>query len=251
MYGSGCLNKHLFLLLLATQALADELIVGKICPVTTENNALGILAFSQPWYHDGGGRAHYQARDDATGIGVEIHFFPNDTGALAGSNLARCDRYRLLQIRQSNALPLSSQAQWQLDIPANLQQPFYDQPPLEHGYGTHQTPIDNRDKPWSNRPMRASNVAIYDTPYVSDRYGTNGRDIVVSFETCVICQRAQSFDRLLSCGTWGFTREYVDINVWAEPELHQMQCLAKPSGQFEATLNDSPLMDYEYWLDWR
>ncbi|WP_157534177.1 hypothetical protein [Moritella sp. JT01] len=38
------------------------------------------MAFSQHWYHNGSDNAAYQARDNATGVGIEIHFLTNDKG---------------------------------------------------------------------------------------------------------------------------------------------------------------------------
>lgn len=100
--------------------------------------------------------------------------------------------------------------------------------------------------------MRASTVAIYDTPYVSDGYGIEGEDIKVKFETCVVCQRDQGYDLLLSCSTWGFTREYMGgMTGWTEPEFIPVQCAAWPSEQYQFALDNSDRLQYQYWLDWR
>ena len=236
---------------------ANELILNKVCPVTSPstkppNDSVGILAFSQHWYHDGGDNAAYQARDNATGVGIEIHFFTNNKGVIQGQNIADCQRYRIIQLRQTNIKTLINELPIQIDIPDTFILPFYDNHTLEHGHGMHKTPKDNRDKPWEESIMRASSVAIYDTPYVSDAYGSEGEDIQVMFETCVVCQREQQYDQLLSCGSWGFSRDYMGgMTGWAEPEFIPVQCAAQPSQQYLTTLDNSERIDYRYWLDWR
>ena len=140
----------------------------------------------------------------------------------------------------------------QLDIPTQFELPFYDDQPLEFGRGSHLTPIDSQDKPWLAQHSRASSVAIYDTPYVSDYYGKEGENIRVKFETCVLCQREEGYDQLLSCGNWGFEREYMDsMTGWSEPEFIPVQCQTKASSRYLSTLDNDPQIDYQYWLDWR
>lgn len=236
----------------STKPEESELLVGKVCPVTQSGVPLGILVFSHPWYHSGRTQASYQARDNATGVGVEIHFIANNKGFIPGENIAKCERYRMIQTRGSNALLEPTELPLQIDVPDQFQRPFYDNAPLEHGRGTHPTPTDNQDKPWSARPMRASTVAIYDTPYISDAYGVEGEDIVVKFETCVVCQRDLGYDQLLSCGTWGFSRDYMGgMTGWSEPEFIPVQCAAQPSERYQLTLDSSDRLQYQYWLDWR
>jgi len=235
----------------------NELLVGAVCPVNSTtsgiaNKSMGILAFSQHWFHDGGSNASYQARDNATGVGIEIHFLANDNGFIKGKNVADCQQYRIIQLRQTNIKHLINELPVQIDIPDTFTLPFYDNHTLEHGHGMHQTPKDNQDKPWTKPVMRASSVAIYDTPYVSDAYGTEGEDIQVTFETCVVCQREQQYDQLLSCGTWGFRRDYLGgMTGWTEPEFIPVQCATQPSPQYLTTLDNSARIDYDYWLDWR
>ncbi|NQZ92094.1 MAG: hypothetical protein HRT97_07095 [Moritella sp.] len=245
-------------LLSANERVPDnELLLNKVCPVSSPMPSLtqasiGILAFSQHWYHDGGDNAAYQARDNATGVGIEIHFLANDNGFVKGRNVANCQRYRIIQLRQTNIKNLVNELPVQIDIPNTFSLPFYDNHTLEHGHGMHKTPKDNQDKPWAQSVMRASSVAIYDTPYVSDAYGTEGEDIRVTFETCVVCQREQGFDQLLSCGSWGFQRDYMGgMTGWAEPEFIPVQCSVKPSDQYLTTLDNAERIDYRYWLDWR
>lgn len=237
------------------QALADTLTVGKSCPVFSQSaspSQVGILAFSQPWYHSGRTDARYVAGDNATGIGLEIHFFANTQGTVKGLNKAACNRYRLLQIRKTTAQLFEGEKAIQIDIPDEAYTPFYDNSPMEHGYGTHQTPMDDLDKPWSGRPVRASTVAIYDTPYVSDSYGVEGQHIRTEFETCVICERDMGYDSLLSCGTWGYQRDYLNEETgWTEPEIIPVECLQKPSDRFRQTLESSNQVAYHYWLQWR
>lgn len=245
-------------LLSANERVPDnELLLNKVCPVSSPTPSLtqesiGILAFSQHWYHDGGDNAAYQARDNATGVGIEIHFLANDNGFVKGRNVENCQRYRIIQLRQTNIKNLVNELPVQIDIPNTFSLPFYDNHTLEHGHGMHKTPKDNQDKPWAQSVMRASSVAIYDTPYVSDAYGTEGEDIRVTFETCVVCQREQGYDQLLSCGSWGFQRDYMGgMTGWAEPEFIPVQCSVKPSDLYLTTLDNTERIDYRYWLDWR
>lgn len=229
-----------------------DLLLGKVCPVFWQQTELGILAFSQPWYHNGGTQASYQARDDATGVGLEIHFLANNNGHTSKDNRAQCHRYRVVQTRYSTALHGKNTAPLQLDIPSHFELPFYDNQPLEFGRGSHLTPNDDRDKPWLQRHSRASSVAIYDTPYVSDYYGKEGANIRVEFETCVLCQRDDGYDLLLSCGKWGFEREYMDtMTGWSEPEFIAVQCHNQASSAYLSTLDSDDKIDYQYWLDWR
>lgn len=237
-----------------TAAPDDSLLVGKTCPVVTgdDGKQLGILVFSQPWYHSSRGDARYIASDNATGIGLEIHFFANTEGQIRGRNKVRCDHYRILQIRKTSARLFQGEKAVQIDIPDSAFSPFYDNAPMEHGYGTHSTPSDSSDKPWDGRPVRASTVAIYDTPYVSDSFGIEGQHIRTEFETCVVCERDQAFDSLLSCGSWGYQRDYLDEQTgWTEPELLPIECLNTPSQRFTSTLEQTNRVQYSFWLDWR
>ncbi len=234
------------------QATAEELLVGKVCPVMYQNENVGILVFSREWYHSSRDHAAYVPSDNATGVGLEIHLFANDTGAVEGQNLARCDRYRLLQVRSTNARLFDGESAVQVDVPDGFDNPFYDNAPLEHGYGVHSAPADDRDKPWQGRPQRASTVAIYDTPYVSDNYGVDGRNIDVMFETCVVCERDDQYDAVLACGNWGYRRDYMGgMTGWAEPEFLGVTCQQEPSQQFYQTLDRSHRIDYSYWIEWR
>lgn len=231
---------------------AAELEVGKVCPVKFQQRDLGILVFSRAWYHSGRTQAAYQASDNATGVGLEIHLFTSPEGQLSGTNQAQCDRYRMLQVRTTNTKLDPGERASQIDVPPHFNHPFYDSPPLEHGYGVHQTPEDHQDKPWQGRPVRASTVSIYDTPYVSDSYGKDGEDIRVRFETCVVCSRESQYDSLLSCGRWGYTREFMGgMTGWAEPEFTGVQCLLDPSDSFKTTLDESARLEYSFWLNWR
>lgn len=243
----------LFISILPNGLSADELQINKVCPVSFPNSeSLGILVLSDFWFHSGRDNASYIATDNATGIGVEIHFFSNHEGHLKTQNIAQCDKYRFLQVRETNSLLNAGELPVQIDTPAFFQQPFYDSSPLEFGYNTHFTPTDNSDKPWGARNTRASTVAIYDTPYVSDAYGVEGQHIQVNFETCVICQRKQGFDQLLSCATWGYQREYLNAETgWTEPDIIKPHCLLQASEQFKKTLEESAAIEYRYWLDWR
>ncbi len=232
--------------------IAQDLLVGKSCPVSYKKRQVGTLVFSREWYHSSRSDAHYTPGDNATGIGLEIHFFSNDVGDIRILNLPNCDRYRMLQIRKSNARMLPGEHLSQIDVPDQFTAPFYDHSPLEHGRGVHLTPDDTRDKPWSGRPVRASTVSIYDTPYVSDAWGREGHNINISFETCVVCQRNHRYDELLSCGTWGYQRHYMGgMTGWAEPEFVPPKCLSTPSKGFQQTLNDSNRIEYSYWINWR
>jgi hypothetical protein len=58
---------------LSNPLLGDELNVGKVCPVTQQQTVLGHLVLSTPWYHDSSGNAAYIARDNAIGVGIDIH----------------------------------------------------------------------------------------------------------------------------------------------------------------------------------
>lgn len=237
---------------LSAHSMAEDLLVGKSCPVTYKERSVGILVFSREWYHTSRSDAHYTPGDNATGIGLEIHFFSNDLGDTRILNLPDCDRYRMLQIRSSNARMLPGEHLSQVDVPDQFITPFYDHSPLEHGHGVHLAPADDRDKPWSGRPVRASTVSIYDSPYVSDAWGREGHDITIRFETCVVCQRDRRFDQLLSCGTWGYQRHYMGgMTGWAEPEFIPPKCLSTPTKGFQQTLNDSNRIDYSYWINWR
>jgi len=231
---------------------AEELLVGKACPVSYKKENIGILVFSKEWYHSSRDNASYIPRDNATGIGLEIHLFASKHGHLRGSNLAQCSRYRLLQIRSTTARLFDGEQAVQIDIPDGFNDPFYDNSPLEHGYGSHMTPIDDRDKPWQGQHSRTSTVAIYDTPYVSDAYGIEGENIDVTFETCVVCERELSYDTILACGTWGYTREYMGGQTgWAEPEFAGVQCNDEPSETFQQILDGSNRVDYSFWINWR
>lgn len=233
-------------------ATAEELKVGKTCPVTFKQSPIGKLIFSKEWYHSSRSDARYLPGDNATGVGLEIHLKNNFSGKVEGLNLADCDRYRLLQIRKSNARLHRGESTLQIDIPDEFLNPFYDNAPLEHGYGLHRTPKDDSDKPWKGRPYRDSTVSIYDTPYVSDAYGFDGQHITVEFETCAVCERDHLYDAVLSCGTWGYQREYMGgMTGWAEPEFKAVQCAPQASKAFENTINGSNRVDYSYWIHWR
>ena len=230
----------------------QELWVAKACPVNYQNESIGILVFSKEWYHNGRQDASYEAFDNATGVGVEIHFFNNSHGALKQQNPIQCDRYRLLQVRNANLRLDDGSMPIQIDVPDQFDEPFYDNNPLEHGYGTHLSPADLADKPWPVRPVRASTVALYDTPYASDYYGIEGQPISVVFETCVVCQREDRYDSLLACGIWGYQRDYMGGYVgWSEPEYIGPQCLNEPSQVFKDTLDHQEKFNYRYWLHWR
>jgi len=231
---------------------AEELLVGKTCPVTFKDRPIGFLVFSREWYHTSRSNAAYIPGDNATGVGLEIHFFSNDIGDTQILNLPNCDRYRILQVRHSNARLLPGERVSQIDVPDQFLDPFYDNAPLEHGRGVHLAPADDSDKPWQGQPVRAATVSIYDTPYVSDAWGTEGADIDIRFETCVVCERNQGYDALLSCGQWGYQRAYMGgMTDWSEPEFQPVQCLAKPSELFKAILDNSNRIEYSYWLHWR
>ena len=85
--------KHIFgfiaALFMLLPAYSDELVIGKVCPIEFADNSLGILAFSQPWFHDGMQSAAYQPRDNDIGVGLEIHFFANAIGNIKKANLVR------------------------------------------------------------------------------------------------------------------------------------------------------------------
>ncbi|MGY5452362.1 hypothetical protein ACVFI8_15690 [Agarivorans sp. MS3-6] len=238
--------------LLGHSASAEDLLVGKVCPVTYQQQNVGILVFSKAWYHSGRQQASYIARDNATGVGIEIHLFANTDGELDLDNKAQCSQYRILQVRTTNRRLLDGEQRSQVDAPKQLLEPFYDAAPLEHGYGVHDTPEDNRDKPWQGRPKRSSTLAIYDTPFVSDALGKEGQDIQVEFETCVVCQRDVGYDSILSCGRWGYVREFLDENTgWAEPEFNGTECLNTPTESYQETVNLAEDFQYSYWLNWR
>lgn len=212
-------------MLLPFAVYSQELWVGKACPVTFEQESLGILVISQPWFHTSRSNAAYIASDNATGIGVEIHFFANAKGDTRHQNIANCQQYRIVQARQTTARLFAGEKALQLDLPEAAKAPFYDAEAREFGRGSHQTPIDDSDKPWQGRINRASTVAIYDTPYVSDSYGQEGQDISVLFETCVVCQREASASSLLSCLHWGYQREFIGGQTgWTEPEALSARC---------------------------
>lgn len=236
---------------LSNPLLADELNVGKVCPVTQQQTVLGHLVLSTPWYHDGSGHAAYIARDNAIGVGIEIHFFSNKSGDVRHNNLAQCDQYRLLQVRFTNSKILPRQTKFAIDVPDSQPSPFYDDGLLEHGRGSHFTPVDNSDKPWLDRHSRASTVGLYDTPYLSDWFGIPGKDINVEFETCVVCEKTTQRDSVLSCGRWGFSRDYVnEMDGWAEPQATPLQCMIQPTTRFINTVNDSHQFDYQNIIDW-
>ena len=238
--------------ILVNDAKASELEVGKVCPVAYRDNVVGNLIVSTPWYHSSRLEAAYVAMDNATGIGVEIHFFTNVDGDTRYRNIAECDRFRLLQTRQSNARLMTGEKAVQLDIPNQFNTPFSDNAPLEHGRGSHLTPYDDKDKPWFGRVGRASTVALYDTPYVSDGYGVEGDDITIQFQTCVVCERDVGFDNVLSCVDWGYSREYMGgMTGWAEPDLLPMQCHLRAPETLEETLESAHQVSYQYWLNWR
>ncbi len=240
-----------FMTLVCHRLLADELVLSKVCPVMFESQQIGILTLSIPWFHNGREQASYTALDDATGIGIEIHYFNNKLG-VEQQQLGFCQHYRLLQVRESNAILNSDESQIQIDVPSIFSEPFYDNAPLEFGRGTHLTPIDANDKPWQGRVVRSSTVALYDTPYISDAYGVEGQDIVVNFETCLVCQNDNDIDYLLSCARWGYVREYMGgMTGWSEPEVLPSTCQIKPSPQFVNTLEQDTKHDYLYWFSWR
>lgn len=247
------MHNLLALFILSYSFFANGLEVSKICPVSNATNQqLGLLVLSEFWFHSGRSDASYIATDNATGIGVEIHFFSNRAGQLSTRNLGQCDQYRIVQVRKTNSLLNRGELPLQIDIPSFFELPFYDNPPLEFGYRSHLTPIDNSDKPWPTRTSRASTIAIYDTPYVSDTYGISGKNIRVEFETCIVCTRKQGFDQLLSCATWGYQRDYLNEETgWTEPEVIAPQCNLNASEQFKKTLEENIIVDYQYWLDWR
>ncbi|WP_067867590.1 hypothetical protein [Neptuniibacter marinus] len=242
----------ILLSVLSHKLWAGELKVGKVCPVTYQKESIGRLIFSKPWYHSSRSNAKYIPGDNATGIGLEIHLKNNFNGKTDGLNLADCDRYRLLQIRKTNAKLHQGERGIQIDIPNEAENPFYDNAPLEHGRGLHKTPKDDADKPWQGRFFRDASVSIYDTPYVSDSYGVEGKDLEVDFETCAICERDQHYDLVLSCGTWGYKREYMGgMTGWAEPEFKGVQCSSSASQLFQTTINNSNRVEYSYWIHWR
>ncbi|EAR61266.1 hypothetical protein [Neptuniibacter caesariensis] len=235
-----------------SSSFAAELQVGKACPVTYQNEPTGILVFSKAWYHSSRSSAKYIAGDNATGIGIEIHLQNNYSGKVEGLNLPSCDRYRLIQVRETTARLFQGESRIQIDIPDGFDNPFYDNAPLEHGYGLHRTPIDDSDKPWTGRPYRDASVSIYDTPYVSDAWGVEGEHIDVNFETCAVCERDRGYDSILSCGSWGYRRDYMGgMTGWSEPEFSGVSCSATPSKTFQETLDRSHRVDYSYWINWR
>ncbi|NRA53057.1 MAG: hypothetical protein HRU23_02830 [Gammaproteobacteria bacterium] len=234
---------------LTVKSLADK-------PLESESNVLGILVISKAWFHNSGQLAGYIAKDDATGIGVEIHFFANNIGQVSGHNIAQCDRYRLLQVRAANIKRPNGEEPIQIDVPDNTDSPFYDNGLLEHGYGSHQTPVDSDDKPWVGRPTRASTVAIYDTPFTGDSLGIDGLDIKVAFETCVVCQRDNAIDSILSCVNWGYQRDLLEptgqqLTSWSEPDILERQCHVSASEIFSNALDGSHRIEYLSGLDWQ
>jgi len=240
-----------------SESMANELIIAKICPVkapeleTGEMTQLGVLAFSQEWFHSSRSQASYIASDNATGVGLEIHFFASLNGQIQGRNQAKCNKYRMLQVRMSS-ISFIDENKNQLDTPPENTEPFYDQGNLEHGHGFHYTPFDDQDKPWQGQVPRDSTLAIYDTPYISDGYGIEGEDMTIRFETCVVCEREDSFDQLLSCGQWGYTREYIGGSTgWTEPEFIPVSCLIQASDTFKETIEFNESTSYHYWINWR
>lgn len=233
-------------------SFADDLKVGKSCPVFFADAQIGELILSKPWYHSSRSNARYIAGDNATGIGIEVHLKNHHIGKVTGLNFAGCDRFRILQVRKTSAKLLPGESSIQIDVPNESLNPFYDNAPLEHGYGLHQTPIDDSDKPWQGRVYRDADVSIYDTPYVSDSWGVEGRHIEVQFETCAVCERDNRFDSILSCGHWGYRRDYMGgMTGWSEPEFSGFQCSAGPSHLLATTLRNSHRIDYSYWIHWR
>lgn len=231
--------------------LAEDLLVAKVCPVVAGNQHIGIIALSIPWFHNGREDASYTALDDATGVGIEIHYFNNTLGEQKQTD-GDCDRYRLLQVRETNAILDLGEKAIQIDVPDSFDSPFYDQPPLEYGRGTHFTPKDSEDKPWHGQIARSATVSLYDTPYISDAYGKDGEDIVVKFETCLVCQSDNKVDQLLSCAQWGYTREFMGgMTGWSEPEVLDNKCSVKPTEQFLTALEQDTAHDYYYWFNWR
>lgn len=232
---------------------AEDLMLAKVCPVLMQEQQIGILTLSIPWYHNGRENASYIAADNATGIGVEIHYFNNHRG-VKFKEQGICDRFGLLQVRETNALLDKNELSIQLDIPDFFDSPFYDHPPLEHGRGMHLTPKDSHDKPWPGpgQVQRASTVAIYDTPYISDSYGIEGEHIRVSFETCLVCEKDLQSDRLLSCENWGYQRDYMGgMTGWSEPEVLNNRCTDQPSANFVSALEYRVQEHYPYWFSWR
>lgn len=239
------------MLLLNTQVIAEDLLVGKVCPVIADQQKIGIIALSIPWFHNGREDASYTALDDATGVGIEIHYFNNQDGQLKQKE-GVCERYRLLQVRETNAILDPGEQAIQIDVPNTFIHPFYDKAPLEFGRGTHLTPIDSADKPWNGQIVRSATVSLYDTPYISDAYGKEGEDIIVKFETCLVCQNENSVDKLLSCAHWGYVREYMGgMTGWSEPEVLDNKCTEKPTEQFLTALEQDTHHDYFYWFSWR
>jgi len=154
-------------------------------------------------------------------------------------------------VRFTNSKLLATQTKFAIDVPSQQPSPFYDDGELEYGRGSHLTPIDSTDKPWFGRHSRASTVGIYDTPYLSDWFGIKGQDIVVEFETCVVCENYSQRDSVLSCGKWGFSRDYVnEMDGWAEPQTLPLQCVITPTTRFITTVNDSHQFDYQNIIDW-
>jgi len=108
----------LYLVSMCQLTEAQELLPDKICPVifpaandiSSKASELGLLVISKAWFHNSGQLAGYIAKDDATGIGVEIHFLPTAMGKLAVTTLhsailIACCKYAL-QI--SNAYAVST-----------------------------------------------------------------------------------------------------------------------------------------------
>lgn len=239
------------LIIITNGIAADELVLSKVCPVMLKQQQIGIIALSIPWFHNGRENASYNARDNATGVGLEIHYFNNKQGVTLQTN-GHCERYRLLQVRESNAILNPGEQSIQIDVPDTFITPFYDQAPLEFGRGTHLTPSDSADKPWQGQIVRSSTVSLYDTPYISDAYGKEGEDIIVKFETCIVCQNENSVDTLLSCAHWGYQREYMGgMTGWTEPEVLESTCSEQPSQQFLTALEQDTQHDYFYWFSWR
>lgn len=249
------LTKYCTYTLLSTCVLnagfAQDLEVSRVCPVYHKQHSLGVLAFSNHWYHSGRTQASYIAADDATGVGIEIHWFNSELGVLDQANKASCDRYRIIQSRSTNAKLFDNEQALQIDVPSDIETPFYDQVPMEFGRGTHHTPKDTQDKPWEQAPVRASTLAVYDTPFISDAFGFEGEHITVTFETCLVCQRDSQYDTVLACGSWGYQRDFIDeMYGWAEPEFTPVSCTDTPKLLMTAIENTHQL-DYPFWLGWR
>ncbi|MGB0734196.1 MAG: hypothetical protein ACPGPF_10530, partial [Pontibacterium sp.] len=59
-------------------------------------------------------------------------------------------------------------------------------------------------------------------------------------------------DTILSCGTWGYQRDYInEMHGWAEPEFLGVQCQSEPSEALQLALMQDRRFDYNFWIDWR